>query len=54
MFCEYEDGRAHFDQFEEGPLTNYGISSKKQLDNIVDHFSQGFRKANENDNYTDV
>jgi HD-like signal output (HDOD) protein len=54
MFCEYENGKAHFDQFEEGPLVNYGITSKKQLDNIVEHFSQGFKKANENNNYTDV
>jgi putative nucleotidyltransferase with HDIG domain len=54
MFCEYENGKAHFDQFEEGPLVNYGITSKNQLNSIVEHFSQGFKKANENDNYTDV
>jgi hypothetical protein len=54
MFCEYENGKAHFDQFEEGPLANYGISSKTQLTSIIKHFSQGFKKANEHDNYTDV
>jgi putative nucleotidyltransferase with HDIG domain len=54
MFCEYEAGKAHFDQFEEGPLSNYGINSKKQLNSTIELFSQGFKKANENDNYTDV
>jgi putative nucleotidyltransferase with HDIG domain len=54
MFCEYENGAAHFDQFEEGPLANYGITSKNQLKNIVEHFSQGFQKAKERDTYTDV
>jgi HD-like signal output (HDOD) protein len=54
MFCEYEDGKAHFDQFEEAPLANYGITSKEQLDKIIKRFSQGFKKANENNTYTDV
>ena len=54
MFCEYENGRANFDQFEEKPLANYGIGSKDQLDNIVQNFAQGFNKAKENNTYTDV
>jgi putative nucleotidyltransferase with HDIG domain len=44
MFCEYEDGRAHFEQFEEGPLVNFGISSQSQLDNIVERLSRGFKE----------
>jgi putative nucleotidyltransferase with HDIG domain len=54
MFCKYEEGKAQFDQFEESPLANYGISSKNQLDSIVRHFTQGFQKVKENDTYTDV
>jgi putative nucleotidyltransferase with HDIG domain len=44
MFCEYEDGNVTFDQFEPGPLDNFGISSKKQIDAMLERFSLGFRR----------
>ena len=47
MFCEYELGNADFDQFEPGPLANYGISGKKQLDTLLERFSQGYKKEAE-------
>jgi putative nucleotidyltransferase with HDIG domain len=43
MFCEYENGNVTFDQFEPGPLDNFGITSKKQLDALLERFSQGFK-----------
>jgi len=47
MFCEYEDGKATFDQFEEGPLTSFGISGKNQLIGLLEQLSEGFKKVNE-------
>jgi len=44
MFCEYENGNANFDQFAARPLTSYGIASKKQLEALLERFSQGFQK----------
>jgi putative nucleotidyltransferase with HDIG domain len=44
MFCEYESGNAVFDQFEEGPLASFGISSKGQIDSLLERLAQGFRK----------
>jgi putative nucleotidyltransferase with HDIG domain len=43
MFCEYETGGVTFDQFDSGPLENFGISSKKQLDSMLERFSAGFK-----------
>ena len=45
MLCAYENGKASFDQFEEGPLNNFGITTKGQLDNLLARFSQGFQKS---------
>jgi putative nucleotidyltransferase with HDIG domain len=44
MFCEYESGNIAFDQFEPFVLENFGISSKKQIDNLLERFSLGFKK----------
>jgi putative nucleotidyltransferase with HDIG domain len=43
MFCEYESGGVTFDQFESSPLDNFGVTSKKQLDALLQRFSLGFR-----------
>jgi putative nucleotidyltransferase with HDIG domain len=47
MFCEYENGNVSFDQFEEGPLANFGIITKEQLDNLLLRFSLGFSREAE-------
>ncbi|MDR1100723.1 MAG: HDOD domain-containing protein, partial [Treponema sp.] len=47
MFCEYENGNITFDQFEPVVLEHFGITSKKQVDNIVERFSLGFKKENQ-------
>jgi putative nucleotidyltransferase with HDIG domain len=44
MFCEYETGNANFDQFETGPLENYKLQSKKQIDTLLERLSAGFKK----------
>ena len=44
MFCEYESSNVTFDQFEPGPLDNFGISSKKQIDTMLERFAIGFKK----------
>jgi len=44
MFCEYENSNAAFEQFEFGPLDNYGITTKKQMDTLLEKFSRGFIK----------
>ena len=45
MFCEYENNKAAFDQFEEGPLTSFGISDKNQLNSLLEQFSEALKKA---------
>jgi len=44
MFCEYENGSVAYEQFELIPLENYGITSQKQLDSLLERFSIGFKK----------
>jgi len=44
MFCEYENGNINFDQFEPGPLENYKLQSKKQIDTLLERLSAGFKK----------
>jgi putative nucleotidyltransferase with HDIG domain len=44
MFCEYENGNAGFEQFETGPLKNFGLNSKKQIDTLLEKLSSGFQK----------
>jgi putative nucleotidyltransferase with HDIG domain len=43
MFCEYEKDVVTFDQFDSEVLENFGISSKKQIDNLIEHFLVGFK-----------
>jgi putative nucleotidyltransferase with HDIG domain len=47
MFCEYENGNITFDQFEPSVLENFGITSKKQVDSLLERFSAGFKKENQ-------
>ncbi|MDL2229656.1 HDOD domain-containing protein [Treponema sp. OttesenSCG-928-L16] len=47
MFCEYEKGNVYFDQLEPAVLEHFGITSKKQIDNLLDRFSLGFNKENQ-------
>ncbi|MDR1251329.1 MAG: HDOD domain-containing protein [Treponema sp.] len=47
MFCEYENGNITFDQFEPSALNNFGIVSKRQVDSLLERFSQGFNKENQ-------
>jgi putative nucleotidyltransferase with HDIG domain len=44
MFCEYENNNITFDQFLQGPLENFGLLSKKQLDTLLERLSKGFKK----------
>ena len=47
MMCEYENGAVTFDQFEEGPLANYGIPDKIHLDGILERLAEGFKNESE-------
>ena len=44
MFCELEKGAVVFDQFEPTVLENFGITSKKQVDALLEKFSLGFNR----------
>jgi len=44
MLCEYENGNISFDQIESGPLKNFGLLNKKQVDNLLKRLSMGFVK----------
>ncbi|MDR0598575.1 MAG: HDOD domain-containing protein [Treponema sp.] len=44
MLCEYEMGNIDFDQFEPQVLDNFGIGSKKQLEDLLENFSSGFKR----------
>ncbi|MCL2443756.1 MAG: HDOD domain-containing protein [Treponema sp.] len=44
MFCEYEDKNISFDQLDSGPLDNFGLKSKKQVDNLLERLSRGFMR----------
>ncbi|MDR2629370.1 MAG: HDOD domain-containing protein [Spirochaetaceae bacterium] len=47
MFCEYENDNVTFDQFEPSVLKSFGLTSKKQMDTLLEHFSQGFKRENQ-------
>jgi putative nucleotidyltransferase with HDIG domain len=47
MFCEYEAGDVSYDQFEPAVLEDFGITSKKQIDSLLERFSIGFKKENQ-------
>jgi putative nucleotidyltransferase with HDIG domain len=47
MLCEYEKGNVLFEQFETGPLKNFNITSKQQLDDLLKHLTSGLKRAKE-------
>jgi len=47
MFCEYENNNVSFDQFDTGALENYGLDSKKKLDNLLERFTSEFVKQSQ-------
>lgn len=44
MFCEYENGNASYDQFDQNILEGFGLQSKKQIDTLLERLSKGFEK----------
>jgi hypothetical protein len=44
MFCEYEKGNVFYDQLDPDVLEDYHITSKKQIDSLLEKFSQGFQR----------
>jgi putative nucleotidyltransferase with HDIG domain len=44
MMCEYENGNITFDQMDTQVLDSFAISSKKQIDSLLERFSAGFKK----------
>ncbi|MCL1813051.1 MAG: HDOD domain-containing protein [Treponema sp.] len=48
MLCEYENGNVSLDQFDSQVLDNFGITSKKQIDTLLERFSEGFKKESQN------
>jgi putative nucleotidyltransferase with HDIG domain len=44
MMCEYENGNVSFDQIEPLVLDSFGITSKIQIDTLLERFSAGFKK----------
>jgi putative nucleotidyltransferase with HDIG domain len=47
MFCELEAGNVTFDQFDPDVLDNFGITSGKQIEGLLERFSQGFKQENQ-------
>jgi putative nucleotidyltransferase with HDIG domain len=44
MFCEYEKNNISFDQLDTEILGHFGISTKKQIDALMERFSVGFNQ----------
>ena len=44
MFCELEAGNFYFEQFEPEILEAFGIRTKKQVDSLLERFSQGYKQ----------
>jgi putative nucleotidyltransferase with HDIG domain len=44
IFCEYEKGGVSFDQIDGEVLGHFGVSSKKQIDILLDRLSVGFKR----------
>ncbi|MFA6508568.1 MAG: HDOD domain-containing protein [Treponemataceae bacterium] len=47
MLCEFETGNVTFDQFDPKILADFGISSSKQIESLLQRFSQGFSMENQ-------
>ncbi|MDR2053101.1 MAG: HDOD domain-containing protein [Treponema sp.] len=46
MLCEYENGAVDFDQFETDVLETFNISSKEQMETLLNHFKGDFQYEN--------
>jgi putative nucleotidyltransferase with HDIG domain len=46
MFCEYENENISFDQFEPAPLESFKLSTKKQIDALLEKLTSSFQKEN--------
>jgi len=44
MMVEFDGGNVTFDQMDKKVMGTYGISSEKQIESLIDRFSQGFKK----------
>jgi putative nucleotidyltransferase with HDIG domain len=44
MFCEYENGNVTFEQFDFSILSNFGLSSKAQIDSLLERFSREIKQ----------
>jgi putative nucleotidyltransferase with HDIG domain len=47
MFCELERGAVIFEQIDSAVLENFGLTSKKQITNLIERFSTGFKREAE-------
>ena len=47
MFCEYENNNITYDQFDPGPIDNYGLKNQKQVDTLLERLSQGFTRESQ-------
>ena len=47
MFCMLENGEVNFDQFDPMVLERFNISSKKQVDSLLQKFTAGFERENQ-------
>jgi putative nucleotidyltransferase with HDIG domain len=47
ILCQYENSTVSFDQFETQVLDAFGITSKKQVDSLLERFSAGFKKESQ-------
>ncbi|MDR1837652.1 MAG: HDOD domain-containing protein [Treponema sp.] len=47
MFCEYENNNVSFDQFEDGPLENFGLDSKNHIDILLERLASGFKRESQ-------
>ena len=44
MFCELETGGVNFNQLDPAVLENFGLTSKKHVDALLEKFTKGFRR----------
>jgi putative nucleotidyltransferase with HDIG domain len=47
MFCEYENENISFEQFDSSVLDTFKLTSKKQMDSLLERFSVGFKRENQ-------
>jgi putative nucleotidyltransferase with HDIG domain len=48
MLCEYENGNITFDQLEKSVLTSFGIGNEKQIELLLQRFSESFKRETQN------